>query len=219
VMLDHKMPAMSGVELARRIAGLPASSRPPLLLLSSLGASVEPCDAALFVSRLLKPVRQAHLLHQIVAAVQGSAGKEPASVPAAAKAPESPYRVLLCEDNPVNQKIALLLLAKLGIRADVAGNGEEALRAVERQRYEAILMDVQMPLMDGLEATRLIRRDLPPEQQPYIIAMTAHAMPGDRERCLESGMDDYLQKPIQVHGLAEAFERMSSRSRPAPSPR
>lgn len=210
-ILDDKMPVMRGVELARRISQLPSESRPPLLLLSSLGAGVEPADAALFASRLLKPVRQAHLFHQIVAAVQGALGRGPASAPTTPRPLDSPLRVLLCEDNPVNQKIALLLLAKLGIRADVAGNGEEALSAIERQTYDVILMDVQMPRMDGLEATRLIRLRFRAAQQPRIIAMTAHAMAGDRERCLESGMDDYLQKPINARSLAEAFERISIR--------
>ena len=207
VLLDHKMPAMSGVELARKIAALP--DRPPLVLLSSLGASIDPADAAHFVARLLKPVRQAHLFQHLVAAVRGAMASQrpPVTVPPP-RPQDSPLRVLLAEDNPVNQKIALLFLSKLGIRADVAGNGEEAVSAVERQRYDVVLMDVQMPRMDGLEATRLIRRRIPPARQPYIIAMTAHAMAGDRERCLEAGMDDYLQKPINVRALTEALERV-----------
>src|SRR5204863_4791077 len=102
---------------------------------------------------------------------------------------------------------ALRLLARMGYRADVAGNGLEVLEALQRQSYDVILMDVQMPEMDGLETTRAIHKDLPPKQRPRIIAMTANAMQGDREECLAAGMDDYLTKPIQVKALQEALER------------
>ena len=118
-----------------------------------------------------------------------------------------PLRILLAEDNTVNQRLALRLLARMGYRADVAGNGLEVLEALQRQSYDVILMDVQMPEMDGLETTRAIHKDLPPKQRPRIIAMTANAMEGDREECLAAGMDDYLTKPIQVKALHEAIER------------
>jgi CheY-like chemotaxis protein len=121
-------------------------------------------------------------------------------------------RVLLAEDNEVNQRLALLLLAKLGYAADVAGNGLEALAALRRERYDVVLMDVEMPTMDGLEASRRIHGEWPPGERPRIVAMTANAMQGDRETCLAAGMDDYLSKPIRPEELAAALARSTSRA-------
>jgi CheY-like chemotaxis protein len=118
-----------------------------------------------------------------------------------------PLRILLAEDNAVNQKLALLLLKRMGYRADVAANGLEVLETLQRQHYDVILMDVQMPDMDGLEASRAIHEGWEGSQRPRIIAMTANAMQGDREECLAAGMDDYLTKPIQITALQEALER------------
>jgi CheY-like chemotaxis protein len=117
------------------------------------------------------------------------------------------FKALLVEDNAVNQKLALRLLDKLGVRADVAGNGIECLQALDRQPYDLIFMDVQMPEMDGLEASRRIREKPGGSEQPYIIAMTANAMQGDREECLAAGMNDYVSKPIRPDALAQALER------------
>jgi CheY-like chemotaxis protein len=117
-----------------------------------------------------------------------------------------PLRILLAEDNLVNQKLALRLLAKMGYRADVAADGLEAIQALERQPYDVILMDVQMPEMDGLEATRRICERWPVGVRPRIIAMTANAMQGDREICLAAGMDDYVSKPIRVNELIQVLE-------------
>jgi CheY-like chemotaxis protein len=121
-----------------------------------------------------------------------------------------PLRILLAEDNVVNQKLALRLLSQMGYRADVAANGLEILQAVSRQPYDVILMDVQMPEMDGLEATRHLCAEIPAAQRPRIIAMTANAMQGDRELCLEAGMDDYISKPIRIPDLAAALEQAVS---------
>ncbi|HWQ20938.1 MAG TPA: response regulator, partial [Methanotrichaceae archaeon] len=115
-----------------------------------------------------------------------------------------PLRILLAEDNPINQKVALLMLKRLGHRADVAANGLEVLEAMERQIYDLVLMDIQMPEMDGLEATRAIRRRW--HDQPKIVAITAHALEGDREMCLEAGMDEYIAKPIEMEELAGALD-------------
>ncbi len=122
-------------------------------------------------------------------------------------------RILLAEDNSVNQKVALLLLERLGYRADLAANGLEALAALRRQPYDLVLMDVQMPEMDGLEAARRIRAEWPPDARPRIIAMTANALRGDREACLEAGMDDYLSKPILLDDLRQVLLRPSLLSR------
>lgn len=116
-------------------------------------------------------------------------------------------RLLVVEDNEINRKVALMLLRRIGYTADIATNGQEALDALTRQNYDIVLMDIQMPVMDGLEATRIIRARWPAESQPRIIAMTAHAMEGDRENCLKNGMDDYLSKPILFDTLLAALER------------
>jgi CheY-like chemotaxis protein/HPt (histidine-containing phosphotransfer) domain-containing protein len=118
-----------------------------------------------------------------------------------------PLRILLAEDNTVNQKLAVRLLERMGYRADMAANGLEVLEALQRQHYDVILMDVQMPDMDGLEASRIIAQEWSAEQRPRIIAMTANAMQGDREECLAAGMDDYLTKPIQFSVLQQVLER------------
>ena len=129
-----------------------------------------------------------------------------------------PLRILLAEDNVVNQKLAIRLLEKLGYRANIAGNGVEALEALELQPYDLLLSDVQMPEMDGLEATRRIIERWPEGERPWIVAMTAEAMSGDRERCLEAGMDDYLTKPIRVEELVAAIKRAPRRADQAPDP-
>jgi len=231
-ILDLHMPEMDGIELAgafRRVegerglkqsqgaAGAEVTKPLPLLLLSSLGGNagelqVSETQRGLFAACLVKPVRSSALLEAVLgifstAPVQPS-GAAPARVGIDLEmAARHPLRILLAEDNAVNQKLALRLLSQMGYRADVAGNGKEAVQALERQPYDLVLMDVQMPEMDGLEATRLICARWKPEERPRIVAMTASAMQGDREACLEAGMDDYLSKPIRVAELVEALER------------
>jgi CheY-like chemotaxis protein len=116
-------------------------------------------------------------------------------------------RILVAEDNPVNQKVAVRLLERMGYRADVASNGLETLEAVRRQPYDLILMDVEMPEMDGLEATRCIVSDVPRGRRPRIVAVTANAFKEDRQRCLDAGMDDYLAKPLNAGHLRDALLR------------
>jgi CheY-like chemotaxis protein len=159
------------------------------------------------VNKPAKPVQLFDVLSSVVSRVE-----EPAaalnSMVQAPSAPIHPEHVLLAEDNRVNQKVALLILGKLGYRADVAANGHEVIDAVSRQRYDVILMDVQMPEMDGLEAAAQVVKLFPDaKERPWIIAVTANAMRGDRERCIAAGMDDYLTKPIRSDDLAAGFER------------
>lgn len=123
-----------------------------------------------------------------------------------------PLRMLLAEDNSVNQHLALRLLERLGYHADLAADGLEVLEALSRRTYDVVLMDVRMPALDGLETTRRLRAELPPERQPHIIAMTASALAGDREICLTAGMDDYITKPVQRETLAAALQRVRPRA-------
>jgi CheY-like chemotaxis protein len=219
-ILDMHMPEIDGVELAGKIRALPQGVRIPLLLASSLGMAETGEARGLFAATLLKPVRASALFDALVTILARTEQAGRAAAPAASKADPGmadrhPLRILLAEDNAVNQKLAIRLLGQMGYRADVAGNGLEAIQAIERQPYDVVLMDVQMPEMDGLEASRQICAKWPagqspdavPGRRPHIIAMTANAMQGDREVCIEAGMDDYVSKPIRVEELVAALER------------
>jgi GAF domain-containing protein/CheY-like chemotaxis protein/tetratricopeptide (TPR) repeat protein len=213
-ILDMHMPEMDGLALAKQIrARQPAL---PLVLFSSLGRREAGDTEGLFSAYLAKPIRQSHLFDTLVGLLARDAG--PKAAPAQAKpaldpqmATRNPLRILLAEDNVVNQKLALRLLQQMGYRADLASNGIEAVESVQRQTYDVVLMDVQMPEMDGLEASRQICARFNPTQRPRIVAMTANAMQGDREMCLEAGMDDYLTKPIRVDRLVEALNQTQGR--------
>jgi CheY-like chemotaxis protein len=209
-ILDLQMPEMDGVELAQAIRS--AASTTPLILLSSLGSHGREIPQDLFAASLMKPTRASALFDALVGVFAREAGQRAAAPRQPARADPGmaarlPLRILVAEDYVVNQKLALRLLAQMGYRADVAANGLEAIQALQRQPYDVILMDVQMPEMDGLEATRKICEGWVPAVRPRIIAMTANAMQGDREMCLEAGMDDYVSKPIHVDELIEALNR------------
>ncbi len=224
-ILDMHMVEMDGVMLAKEIRKHRDAKALPLILFSSLGRREAGADTVNFAAYLAKPLKQSQLFDTLIGLfVEGTAKvKVQKAAAAAAKfqidpemAKRLPLRILLAEDNAVNQKLALRLLAQMGYRADLAGNGLEAIEALERQQYDAVLMDVQMPEMDGLEATRHIRglpgnppglQDPAGFKQPRIIAMTANAMQGDREMCLAAGMDDYISKPIRVEELVGALSR------------
>jgi CheY-like chemotaxis protein len=202
------MPEMDGVELGRQVR----AARPdlPLILLSSLGGFGKEIPADLFAACLNKPIRASALFDALmgVFATQYKPVKVEAPVrPDVGMAKRLPLRILLADDYVVNQKVALRLLGQMGYRADVAADGLEAIQALERQPYDVVLMDVQMPEMDGLEATRQIGLRFPPEKRPRIIAMTANAMQGDREICIKAGMDDYISKPIRVEELIQVLAR------------
>ena len=212
-ILDLHMPEMDGLELA---AGLRAISSVPLILLSSLGGHAGELQTNLFAACLVKPIRSSALFDTLIGIFAAQPLQPEPAKPFRATldpgmAQRHPLRILLAEDNAVNQKLALRLLSQMGYRADVAANGLEAIQALERQPYDAVLMDVQMPEMDGLEAARQICTRWSFGDRPRIIAMTANAMQGDREMCLDAGMDDYLAKPIRVDELVLALEKVSER--------
>jgi signal transduction histidine kinase/DNA-binding response OmpR family regulator/HPt (histidine-containing phosphotransfer) domain-containing protein len=204
-VLDLQMPDMDGLTCAREIRRCRDADELPLVMLSSLGGRPPGEDTREFTAFLTKPIKASQLFETLREALG-------ATVPAVKNLREEPVsepsrlRILLAEDNEVNQRLALLLLEKLGFRADVADNGLAAIAALRERRYEVVLMDVEMPELDGLEATRRIHREWR-DQRPWIIAMTANAMQGDREKCLEAGMDDYLSKPIRAEELSKALAR------------
>ena len=208
-VLDLVMPEMDGVALARRIRRHRGEHDLPLVLLTSLGRLPRAQSSGEFAVQLAKPVKASQLYNALVKALAEHVQQPEAAEPASevGKAATSSLRILLAEDNAVNQQVALRLLDQLGYRADVASNGLEALEALERQPYDVVLMDVQMPELDGLDASRRIRERWPAEDRPRIIAMTANAMPEDREACFAAGMDDYVAKPIRPNELGEALSR------------
>jgi CheY-like chemotaxis protein len=215
-ILDMHRPEIDGVELARRIRAAHAAL--PLVLFSSLGRREVGDAQALFDAYLTKPIRQSQLFDTLASLLAQTPSAPGAAAPAPSKphldpgmAARHPLRILLAEDNVVNQKLAMRLLQQMGYRADLASNGIEAVESVQRQPYDVVLMDVQMPELDGLDATRQICALMPPGRRPRIVAMTANAMQGDREMCIEAGMDDYLTKPIRVERLVEALNGVPAR--------
>jgi two-component system, sensor histidine kinase and response regulator len=218
VVLDMHMPGMDGLALAHAIRADPSIAGLPLVLLTSGGG--EPGDAGLFAAVLTKPARPAQLL-RILATILGVG--VPAPAPAAAPRTASSFHVggpgestgplvLVAEDSRVNQLVARGMLGKLGCRVDVVSNGREAVAALEAIRYTLIFMDIQMPEMDGFEATAEIRRresEAGGGARTTIIAMTANALEGDQERCLLAGMDDYVSKPVRLQELEIVVRRWS----------
>jgi two-component system sensor histidine kinase/response regulator len=211
VLLDAHMPEVDGFMLAERIREHPDLAGATVMMLSS---ACQPIDAARcqelgLAAYLTKPIKQADL-HRAILAALGSPAVAPPAVPPPARTGRA-LRLLLAEDNLVNQKLAARLLEKQGHSVVIVGNGTEAVQAVERQPFDLVLMDVQMPEMDGFEATAAIRqREGGSRRHLPIVAMTAYAMKGDRERCLAAGMDGYVSKPIQPRELWQAIEKLTS---------
>jgi CheY-like chemotaxis protein len=224
VLTDVHMPEMDGFELVKRIHETPGLAQPVILMLTSgdRGDDIARCRKLGISSYLTKPVRRAELRAAIVAALAREAPPgDPAARPSDAAAdgfrPNHAVscRILLTEDNVVNQRVALRILEKAGHAVAIAENGKAALRMLQEQTFDLILMDVQMPEMGGFEATALIReKEERTGRHIPIIAMTAHAMAGDRERCLDAGMDDYLAKPVAASSLLDMVAQYS----PRPSP-
>ena len=211
-ILDMHMPEMDGVSLARAIREHHSGEALPLILFTSLGRREARAESEGFAAYLHKPIKPSQLFDALASVL----AEQPVHVRDRGLAryeldPEMarrhPLRILLAEDNIVNQKVALRILGQLGYRADLAANGLEAIDAVERQPYDVVLMDVQMPELDGFEASREINRRWPGEHRPRLVAMTANAMQGDRELCVAAGMDDYVAKPVRVEELVAALER------------
>jgi signal transduction histidine kinase/DNA-binding response OmpR family regulator len=220
-LLDYQMPELDGVALANEIRKVQSSQSLAIVLLTSIGRPLSPeqRDAG-FAAVLSKPLRLSQLqdrLLEIVGRPPEQSPVPPSSPSAAPKPTAAPLRILVAEDNPVNQMVALRLLERLGHGADVVGNGREVLERLERAAYDVVLMDVQMPEMNGLEASRSICARWPPERRPRIIAMTAEALRGDRESCLAAGMDDYLAKPVRLEELALALGKRRPADGHAPS--
>jgi two-component system sensor histidine kinase/response regulator len=212
-ILDFQMPDVDGWQLAREIHSFDKYKELPLVLLSSslpsrgMGIS----SVAEFAVRLMKPIKQADLFNALTTALGKINTVTKPSRPNKIFDPEMaarlPLDILVAEDNIVNQKVSMGILLQFGYQTDLVVNGKEAVEAVERQKYDLLFMDLQMPDMDGLEATRLICSRMSPSERPYIVAMTANAMKEDRELCLSAGMDDYLSKPIRPDEIKAAIER------------
>ena len=234
-LLDVQMPGMDGYELAARIRASHDAASLPILVLTSQGTDGARSRELGVAQTLSKPIKSAHLMAALsrvldrpASARQSQIGQPiqvvqnaPTNVDANAPlskgklADAHPLRILLAEDNLVNQRVATLILQGLGYKIVVASNGimalEMMLESAATHAFDLVLMDVQMPVMDGLEATRRIRAELPAAKQPQIVAMTANAMEGDREICLSAGMDDYLSKPIKPAALAQALKEAALR--------
>ena len=234
-VLDMHMPTTDGVQLAEQMAALPAGAALPRVLLSSMQWRPDAAQRALFTATLNKPARSVLLrttllqalapAEAVLQAVETTGGRrqddaEQVRAPAPAvrtggaadtEAPLLPLRVLLAEDNPVNQKVAQLMLAQFDMRVDTVSNGREAVAAVRRASYDLVLMDVQMPELDGLEATQQIRAELPADRQPHIAAMTASALVEDQLACTAAGMDAYLPKPVRAQTLAALLRTVPRR--------
>ena len=176
----------------------------PLIVLTSVGQRV---DSALFDAYLFKPIKPSKLQKVLTDILSARGTLKPVRLSKFNDQTEiNPIKILLAEDNVSSQKVALHMLRRLGYRADVVANGIEVCQALERQPYDLVLMDVRMPEMDGLEATRIIRQRWP-HSSPKIIAITAHALGDDREKCLKAGMDDYISKPVNAEELARVLKR------------
>jgi len=210
VLLDYQLPDLDGVSLARQIRTI---SPAPLILLSSSGEMLRGAEASLFQAQIFKPIKHS-LLFATILRLTGA--KKPAPPTGRLKkhfdsrmAAEHPLRILLAEDNLINQKVGRKMLGQLSYSADLATNGREAVEAVAETSYDLVLMDIQMPEMDGLEAMRIIRERLR-ERAPYLVALTAEALEGDRERFLASGFDNYLSKPLKASALQDLLRSVPS---------
>ena len=221
VLMDQMMPGLAGITLAERVRAISNVAETKLVLVSSMGSSeVTKWIGSVLDAVLEKPIRHADLLSCLARLFGADAGAAPAPAAAAAHGPPAPVgngrplHVLLAEDNQVNQQVALAMLRKAGHVVRVVGNGMAALDAARAEDFDIVLMDVQMPLMDGIEATRQIRALPPPRGRVPVVALTADAMTGAREYYLEAGMDDYLAKPIRAAALMAKLAALMGQEKP-----
>jgi CheY-like chemotaxis protein len=211
MLLDFHMPGMDGAQVVAALRAQPALKVPPIILLTSRGERRD--SAGLQVTaQMTKPVKPRELHSAIleVLKLQAAAPIEPARLVSAYDrdfARRHPMHILIAEDNAVNRKVILAMLERIGYRADCVGNGLEALQGLARQPYDLVVMDMQMPELDGLEATRRLRAAAPGETMPYILALTANVRKEDYEACLEAGMQDFLSKPVRIDDLMTALAR------------
>ena len=215
LIIDAHMPNMDGFELAKRIGMSTKRPKAKLILLTSAGHNDEERARKLKVNACLtKPVRQSELLQTLTSVLNRKPGKPPQVRTKKTEAQDSRLRILVAEDNPVNRELMVHLLKKKGYTVEVAENGRDALAAVEGDRFDMVMLDLQMPIMGGLEVAAAIReREQSSGKHLPIVAITAHAMAADRDRALESGMDAYLAKPIQIQQLYETIDRLTEGSR------
>jgi CheY-like chemotaxis protein len=208
-VLDAQMPDIDGITLAREIR---KKVEVPLILLSSTGEILSTEDTALFIYQVPKPIRHSALFNALL---EVAGVEHPQSQKVSVRQFESdlavrqPLRILLAEDNAVNQLVTLKMLSKLGYTVDLATNGLRVLDALSKTEYDLILMDIQMPEIDGIEATRIIRERFQ-AKHPSIVALTAEALEGDRERLLGLGFDNYLSKPLQAKALQDLLRTIKS---------
>ncbi|MBW4487273.1 MAG: response regulator [Trichocoleus desertorum ATA4-8-CV12] len=220
-VIDRQMPEMDGLMVAQKLRQLLKHQTLPVVMLTTIG-DPDPGRAAFIVDRVAfinKPVKQTQLYQALLQVLHESSvviSSPPSVSPPVSIAANSALRILVAEDNGVNQKVILSSLKRLGYQAEVVSNGREVIQALQQRRYDVILMDVQMPEMDGLSATRYICQNWSPATRPRIIAMTANAMQGDRETCLAAGMNDYMIKPIRLATLAQLLSQDCQPSVPQP---
>ncbi len=198
-VIDMQMPTMDGLELGGAIKALPFKGDVPMIMLTSLG-KLSKLPAEIFDSQLSKPIKLAELFEEVLRVIAESRSKRSNLADHNIDknlSSKLPMRILLAEDNITNQDLVITLLSKMGYKIDAVENGRKVLEMMDRKKYDIILMDIQMPVMNGMEATKIICEKFPEHERPKIIAITANAMPGDRERYLNAGMVDYLPKPIK----------------------
>ena len=210
-VLDMSMPGFDGIDLAHEIRRRRSAQELPIVILTSLGQrqTLQAGQGADLSACLSKPIKAGQLFSTLVAVIEGRPAAESAPTPPQPlqRATRQTLRVLLAEDNTINQRVAMRLLQHLGYQPDLAADGQQALQAVATRTYDVVLMDIQMPELDGVQAAREIVRRRGPDGLPRIIAMTANAMPGDRETYIEAGMDGYLPKPIELADLAAVLQQ------------